>query len=201
MIRVKICGITRIEDARSAAESGADAIGLVFVERSPRCVDIERAHAICRSLPPFVGRVGLFMNTPGEHVRDILDQVPLDWLQFHGNEDTGFCSQFARPWIKAIAMGAGDPVDTAVFDAADALLLDSHGGGAMGGSGETFDWSRVPKLSRPWILAGGLSPDNVGQACRELRPDAVDVSSGVEVRPGVKSDKLMDEFIKAVKNG
>lgn len=201
MIRVKICGITRIEDARAAADSGADAIGLVFVERSPRFVDIERAHAICRVLPPFIGRVGLFMNAPAEQVGRVLDRVPLDWLQFHGDERADFCSQFARPWIKAIAMGAGEPSDMAAFEGADALLLDSHGGGTMGGSGETFDWSRVPKLSRPWILAGGLSPDNVGQACRELRPDAVDVSSGVEVRPGVKSDKLMDEFIKAVKNG
>ena len=201
MTRIKVCGITRIQDGLAAAAAGADAIGLVFVERSPRCVDIGRAREICRALPPFVGRVGLFMNATDKKVCGVLDRVPLDWLQFHGQEQAEFCRQFGLPWIKAIAMGNGDPPDATAFESADALLLDSHGANSMGGSGETFDWSRVPKLPRPWILAGGLGPENVGQACRQLRPDAVDVSSGVEVRPGVKSDKLMDQFIKAVKHG
>ncbi len=201
MTRIKICGITRVQDGLAAAFAGADAIGLVFVERSPRFVDIERAHDICRALPPFVSRVGLFMNATEKNVCEVLDRVPLDWLQFHGQEQADFCRQFGLPWIKAIAMGDSDPPSAAAFDQADALLLDSHGGHRMGGSGETFDWSRVPEMPRPWILAGGLGPDNVGLACRQLRPDAVDVSSGVEVRPGVKSDKLMDQFIKAVKHG
>jgi phosphoribosylanthranilate isomerase len=201
MIRVKICGITRVEDALAAARAGADAIGLVFVERSPRHVDVETARTICRALPPFVNRVGLFMDAETEQVRQVLTEVPLDWLQFHGREDAAFCRQFGRPWIKALAMGGTAAVDHSAFDAADALLLDSHGVGAMGGSGETFDWTRVPNMQRPWVLAGGLHPDNVAEACRQLKPDAVDVSSGVEVRPGVKSDKLMDQFIKAVKHG
>ncbi len=201
MIRVKICGITCVEDALAAARAGADAVGLVFVGRSPRHVDIETAHAICRALPPFLNRVGLFMDAEASRVWQVLDDVPLDWLQFHGGEDAAFCRQFSRPWIKALAMGENAAVDVASFDTADALLLDSHGAGAMGGSGETFDWTRVPNMKRPWVLAGGLHPGNVAEACRQLEPDAVDVSSGVEDRPGVKSDKLMDQFIKAVKHG
>ncbi len=201
MTRVKICGIARVEDALAAAAAGTDAIGLVFVERSPRHVDVETARTICRGLPPFVSRVGLFMDAEAEQVWQVLDEVPLDWLQFHGDEQSAFCRQFGRPWIKALAMGGNAAVDLSAFEAADALLLDSHGVGAMGGSGETFDWTRVPNIQRPWVLAGGLHPDNVTEACRQLKPDAVDVSSGVEVRPGVKSDKLMDQFIKAVKHG
>ena len=201
MIRVKICGLTRVDDALAAARSGVDAVGLVFVSRSPRHVELDTARAICRALPPFVSRVGLFMDAESEQVRHVLGQVPLDWLQFHGREDANYCAQFGRPWIKALAMGGPHAVDVTSFESADALLLDSHGAGAMGGSGETFDWKRVPTMKRPWVLAGGLHPGNVAEACRQLRPDAVDVSSGVEDRPGVKSDKLMDQFIKAVKHG
>ncbi|QOC23573.1 phosphoribosylanthranilate isomerase [Wenzhouxiangella sp. AB-CW3] len=201
MTRIKICGMTRSEDALAAARSGVDAIGLVFVPASPRNVDIESARAICRTLPPFVSRVGLFMDAGAGQIRQVLDEVGLDWLQFHGGEESDFCRQFGRPWIKAVAMGAGGAPDVAAFESADALLLDSHGAGGMGGSGKTFDWNRVPRISRPWVLAGGLHPGNVAEACRRLKPDAVDVSSGVEVRPGVKSDKLMDQFIKAVRNG
>ncbi len=201
MTRVKICGMTRVDDALAAARAGVDAIGLVFVERSKRHIDVQAARTICRALPPFVGRVGLFMDAEAGRVRQVLDEVPLDWLQFHGSEDAAFCQQFGRPWIKALAMGGNAVVDVSAFDEADALLLDSHGAGAMGGSGETFDWSRAPDINRPWVLAGGLHPGNVAEACRQLQPDAVDVSSGVEVRPGVKSDKLMNEFIKAVKHG
>lgn len=200
-IRVKICGITRVQDALSAAGAGADAIGLVFVERSPRAVSIEQAIEICNALPPFVNRVGLFMDAAAGQVSEVLSRVPLDWLQFHGNESADFCSRFERPWIRALAMGGGETAPVGEFEQADYLLLDAHAPGTMGGSGETFDWNRVPKLSRPWILAGGLTPDNVGAACRQLKPDAVDVSSGVEVSPGIKSDKLIREFVKAVKHG
>ncbi|WP_376696930.1 phosphoribosylanthranilate isomerase [Wenzhouxiangella sp. EGI_FJ10305] len=201
MIRVKICGITRIEDALAAAQGGADAIGLVFAEGSSRLIDHERARAICRALPPFVTRVGLFMDASADAVGETLEQVPLDWLQFHGREDQDFCRQFDRPWMKALAMGGERPEDPADYELADALLLDAHAPGQAGGSGEIFDWARVPRLDRPWVLAGGLNPANVADACRRLKPDAVDVSSGVEVRPGVKSDKLIRDFIKAVRNG
>jgi phosphoribosylanthranilate isomerase len=201
MIRVKICGITRREDALAAAHAGADAIGLVFAERSSRYIDHELARSICRVLPPFVTRVGLFMDASAETVRATLERVPLDWLQFHGRESQEFCRQFGRPWMKALAMGGDRPDDPADYDQADALLLDAHAPGQAGGSGETFDWSSAPRMARPWVLAGGLNPDNVGAACRQLAPDAVDVSSGVEVRPGVKSDKLIRDFIKAVKHG
>lgn len=201
MTRVKICGITRIEDALAAASAGADAIGLVFAARSPRYLEIDTAFAICRALPPFVTRVGLFMDAPAATVEQTLERVPLDWLQFHGRESQAYCRQFGRPWMKALAMGGDRPDDPAEYELADALLLDSNAPGGAGGSGETFDWSRVPDLQRPWVLAGGLDPYNVGEACARLKPDAVDVSSGVEVRPGVKSDKLIHDFIKAVKDG
>ncbi|MEE4638436.1 MAG: phosphoribosylanthranilate isomerase [Wenzhouxiangella sp.] len=200
MIRVKICGITSTEDAAAAASAGVDAIGLVFVPASRRCVDPARAYSICRALPPFVTRVGLFMDARPEQIEAVIAQVPLDCLQFHGHESAEDCAAYGRPWIKALAMGGAALPDWQAFSGADALLLDSHGGGKLGGSGETFDWNRVPALARPWILAGGLDPQNVGQACQRLRPDAVDVSSGVEIRPGIKDHKAMKEFIKAVRH-
>jgi phosphoribosylanthranilate isomerase len=202
VIRVKICGITRPRDAVAAAQAGVDAIGLVFVKRSKRFVSVEQATEICNVLPPFVGRVGLFMDCPADAVRDVLESVPLDWLQFHGQEDEAWCRQFQRPWIKAIAMGDRDGRDRDFgFASAAALLLDSHAGGELGGSGQRFDWQAATPVDRPWILAGGLDPDNVATACRQLRPAAVDVSSGVESHPGIKDDKLMIDFVKAVKNG
>lgn len=201
MIRVKICGITRLEDARAAAQAGADAIGLVFVEGTPRQVDIDQARRIAMSVPPFVTRVGLFMDADAEAVERVLEWVPLDLLQFHGRETQRYCRRFGRPWMKALAMGGDEPDDPADFDEADALLLDAHAPGQAGGSGETFDWSRVPELGDRWVLAGGLDPSNVREACVALNPPAVDVSSGVESSPGIKSDKLIHDFIKAVKNG
>ena len=201
MTRVKICGITRVEDALAAAAAGADAVGLVFAEQSSRRIGLDQGRRIARSLPPFVARVGLFMDAEAEFVRRVLEWVPLNILQFHGRESQRFCRQFGRPWMKALAMGGGQPDDPGDFDEADALLLDAHVPGQAGGSGEVFDWSIIPNMDRPWVLAGGLDPDNVAEACARLRPDAVDVSSGVEVRPGVKSDKLIDDFIKAVRHG
>ncbi len=200
MIRVKICGMTRVEDACLAAELDVDAIGLVFVKRSSRCVSLAQAAEICRALPPFVNRVGLFMDQPEADVRACLAQVRLDWLQFHGSENEAYCAQFGLPWIKAIAMADGDG-SWAQYGQADALLLDSHASGELGGSGKVFDWTRVPRLGRPWILAGGLNPDNVAQACRQLGPAGVDVSSGVEVSPGIKDGKLMRRFMEALKHG
>ena len=200
MIRVKICGITTEQDARSAAAAGADAIGLVFVSASRRNVSIEQARRICRVLPPFVSRVGLFMNADRSQIEQVLTAVPLDCLQFHGSESPEFCQAFGRQWIKALAMGGGERPDWKPYADADALLLDSHGEGKLGGSGKPFDWNRVPEIDRPWILAGGLHPGNVAEACRQLHPDAVDVSSGVEIRPGIKDHRALHEFIKAVRH-
>ncbi len=201
MTRIKICGITRIEDGLAAAAAGVDAIGLVFAERGPRTIDAERARAICRALPPFVTRVGLFMDAPAEQIANTLQRVPLDWLQFHGRESQDFCRQFGRPWIKALAMGGESADDPADFELADAVLFDAHAPGEAGGSGQRFDWRRLGPVARPWILAGGLNAANIGPAVARFRPDAVDVSSGVEVSPGIKSGKLIKDFIKAVGNG
>ncbi|MGY6589052.1 MAG: phosphoribosylanthranilate isomerase [Wenzhouxiangella sp.] len=198
--RVKICGITRIEDALACAAEGVDAIGLVFVEASKRAVDVDQARAICRSLPPFIQRVGLFMDAEPARIEAVLDAVPLDCLQFHGKESAADCQRYCRPWIKALAMQQ-DEVPFEAFDGADALLLDSHAPGQLGGSGETFDWGAVPRLARPWILAGGLNPDNVAGAIQRLRPSAVDVSSGVETAPGIKNGNLINQFMKAIRNG
>ncbi|MGY6631721.1 MAG: phosphoribosylanthranilate isomerase [Wenzhouxiangella sp.] len=198
--RVKICGITRIEDALACAEAGVDAIGLVFVEASKRAVDIDQARAICRALPPFIQRVGLFMDAEPARVQAVLDGVALDCLQFHGNEAAAECRRFQRPWIKALAMKQGE-VPHQAYAEADALLLDSHAPGQLGGSGETFDWASVPNLARPWILAGGLTPDNVALAIERLQPPAVDVSSGVETAPGIKNVNLINQFMKAIRNG
>ena len=200
MIRVKICGITSVEDALAAAAAGADAVGLVFVPASSRCVDLDEAASICRALGPFINRVGLFMDAPAEYVEQVLAKVPLDTLQFHGHESPRYCRGFGRPWIKAIAMGEADTPPWEDYPGAVALLLDSHGGGKLGGSGKTFDWDRIPDLNSRWILAGGLSADNVGEACSRHRPDAVDVSSGVEIRPGIKDHDAITAFIKAVRH-
>jgi len=198
MIRTKICGVTRVEDALAAARHGADAIGLVFVEGSPRHVSIEQARQLARSLPPLVTRVALFMNAEASEIRKVLDHVPIDVIQFHGIESADFCAQFDRPWIKALALSSSDAALFESYAGADAILLDTHAGQAMGGSGETFDWSEIPDLPRPLILAGGLDPGNVVAACRRARPAAVDVSSGVESQPGVKSDSLIQRFINSV---
>ena len=198
MIRTKICGITRVDDAVTAAQAGVDALGLVFVEKSPRFVTSDQAKAIARALPPFITRVGLFMNHRATEVERVLDHVPIDVLQFHGSESSEFCAQFDRPWIKALALSSSDSHTFKCYKGADAILLDTHAGRQMGGSGEVFDWSAIPDLPRPLILAGGLGPENVAEACRIARPHAVDVSSGVESNPGIKSDSLMQAFINAV---
>ncbi len=201
MIRIKICGVTRVGDAVAAAALGVDAIGLVFTPISRRHVSVKQAVALCRALPPFVTRVGLFMDQEADSIGSVLRQVPLDCLQFHGGETAEFCRQFERPWIKALAMAGEGRVDFAAFDAADALLLDSHAPGQAGGTGQTFDWSAFRPPDRPWILAGGLNPDNVVLACRQLQPHAVDVSSGVEEQPGIKDQERMKAFIEAVRHG
>jgi len=199
--RAKICGITRVEDALAAVAAGADAIGLVFYAPSPRHVEPKQAAAICAALPPFVTTVGLFVNADEEEVRGVLNKVPLGLLQFHGDEKAEDCRRFARPWIKAVRM-AEDVDLTAVaaeYHGAQALLLDSYQKGVPGGTGHAFDWARVPAdLEMPVILAGGLGPDNVTDAIRQVHPYAVDVSSGVEQDKGIKDADKIIAFMRGV---
>ena len=207
-VRSKICGITRVEDALAAVAAGADAIGLVFYPPSPRFVGIEQAAAICAATPAFVSTVGLFVNPTYEQVCEVLERVPLDILQFHGDEPEVFCCRFGRPYMKAIRMADGLDVIAAGEQYPDAcgLLLDSHVPGVPGGTGKTFDWQRIPtQLHQPLILAGGLDAANVADAIRMVRPWAVDVSGGVEQvdadgrrHPGIKSEAAMAAFIEGV---
>jgi len=201
-VRSKICGITRIEDALAAAESGADAIGFVFYAKSPRAVDVRQARAIIAELPPFVTTVGLFVNASRCELNEILEAVPLDLLQFHGDETPADCEGYHRPWIKALRVRPGDDLEAACqqYAGARGILLDTYVPGVPGGTGEAFDWSLVPaSLSKPIILAGGLSADNVGQAIARVRPYAVDVSGGVERAKGIKDAAKIDAFMRAVK--
>ena len=201
--RVKICGITRPEDARAAAELGADAIGLVFYAPSPRVVTIEQAQAICAALPPFVTRVGLFVNALRDEIQQVLKAVPLDLLQFHGDETATECEGFERPYIKALRMAADRDVmsEMKAFSSATGILLDSYQVGVPGGTGQTFDWSRVPvQAAQPIILAGGLTPANVAMAIEQVRPYAVDVSGGVEAAKGIKDRNKMKAFLNEVQH-
>jgi phosphoribosylanthranilate isomerase len=202
VIRIKICGITRVEDALVAAHNGADAIGLVFYERSPRYVGIAQARQLAGSLPPFVTVVGLFVNAEAAFVREVLANVPLDLLQFHGDESPEYCAQFDRPYIKAIRVKAGvDLLQCASdFRNAKGLLLDAHVEGIPGGTGSTFDRALIPKqLPLPVILSGGLDAENVAAAIKQVRPYAVDVSSGVEASKGIKDAAKIVAFINEVK--
>ena len=201
-VRTKICGITRIEDALAAAEAGADAIGFVFYAKSPRAVDVRQARAIIAALPPFVTTVGLFVNASRCELSEILEVVPLDLLQFHGDETPADCEGYHRPWIKALRVRPGDDLQAACeqYHGARGILLDTYVPGVPGGTGEAFDWSLVPAgLSKPIILAGGLSAGNVAQAIRQVRPYAVDVSGGVEQVKGIKDAGKIDAFLEAVR--
>lgn len=201
-VRVKICGITRVEDALAAAAAGADAIGLVFYAKSPRAVDIEQAREILAALPPFVTTVGLFVNAERSELERILASVPLDLLQFHGDESVQQCEAFGRPYIKALRVKAGDDIAAQVarYPSAQGILLDAYVEGVPGGTGEAFDWSLIPQaLSKPLILAGGLRPDNVADAVSRVRPYAVDVSGGVEASKGVKDVEKVGAFIRAAR--
>jgi len=199
--RAKICGITREEDALAAAYAGADAIGLVFYAPSPRAVSCEQAASICAVLPPFVTTVGLFVNASEDEVQGVLDKVPLDLLQFHGDEPADYCQRFSRPWIKAVRMAESVNLTAvaAEYSGARALLLDSYQKGVPGGTGHAFDWARVPDdLVMPVILAGGLDPDNVAEAIHQVQPYAVDVSSGVEAGKGIKDADKIIAFMRGV---
>jgi phosphoribosylanthranilate isomerase len=200
-VRIKICGITRPEDAICAAALGADAIGLVFYRGSPRCIDIAGANIIIAALPPLVSKVGLFVDQDEDEIRSVLETLPLDYLQFHGNESPAECSKYNKPYIKSVAMQAGVDVLSEVrkYQAAACLLLDTHVEGLIGGTGQQFDWRRIPaSLEKPLILAGGLTPDNVVTAITTVRPYAVDVSSGVEKSKGVKDPEKLAAFMQAV---
>jgi len=200
---VKICGITRVEDALAATRAGAHAVGFVFYEPSPRYVAPARAAEIIRALPPFLTAVGLFVDASADDVRSTLAAAPLQLMQFHGSEAPAFCRQFARPYMKTVRMKPGvDLLQYAEnFHDARALLLDSYVEGLHGGSGAVFDWSLVPRdLPLPVVLSGGLTVDNVGEAVRKVRPAAVDVSSGVESAKGVKDARKITAFIKGVRN-
>jgi phosphoribosylanthranilate isomerase len=203
--RIKICGITREEDLDSAVAAGADALGFVFYASSPRYVTPQRATQLVAHMPAFVTKVGLFVNESPATVRAVLAQTPLDLLQFHGDEDAAYCSQFAKPWIKAARVKPGFDLLEYASAFAEApgvsgVLLDAHVEG-YGGGGKTFDWSLIPRsLPLPVILSGGLHPGNIAEAVRAVRPWAVDVSSGVEAARGIKDARKITEFIAGVRD-
>jgi phosphoribosylanthranilate isomerase len=200
-VRSKICGITRMEDALAAVDAGADAIGLVFYAKSPRAVTLEQARSIIKALPPFVTAVGLFVDAGRDELREILDAVPLGLLQFHGDESATECESWDRPYIKALRVKAGDDIAAAcdAYPSASGILLDAYVEGIPGGTGEVFDWSLIPQgLSKPIILAGGLTPENVAEAVARVRPYAVDVSGGVEASKGIKDHAKIKAFINAL---
>lgn len=202
MTRIKICGLTREQDVLTVAQHGADAIGLVFYEHSPRHVSLAQAARLVRVLPPFVTTVGLFVNAQPAFVREVLAAVPLDVLQFHGDETPAYCEQFDKPYLKAIRVKAGvDLLQCAAdFHSARGLLLDAYVEGIPGGTGAKFDWALIPdNLEIPVILSGGLDADNVAAAIRQVRPYAVDVSSGVEASKGIKSAAKIARFMQEVK--
>ncbi len=203
MTRVKICGLTRVDDALAAVEAGADALGFVFFEKSPRHIKLQAASNICEALPPFVSKVGVFVNELEYTIEKAIGECGLDALQFHGDEPPGFCQKFLPKSIKAFRLRSrGDLAVLSEYDV-HAWLLDSFSEKARGGTGEIFDWSLAldaKKLGHPIILSGGLTSENVGEAIGKVRPFAVDVSSGVEISPGIKDHEKMRQFVDAVLN-
>ncbi len=201
--RIKFCGLTRVEDVRLACALGVDAIGFVFAERSKRRVSSAQAACLREALDPFVAAVALFMDNDAATVREVVDAVRPTVLQFHGGEDDAFCASFGLPYLKAVAMGGDAQVSgvalAARFPHAAGFLFDSHAAGQAGGSGHAFDWSRIPRdCPRPWLLAGGLHPDNVFDAIRATACWGVDVSSGIESAPGIKDAARMRRFVAEV---
>jgi phosphoribosylanthranilate isomerase len=197
---IKICGLTRDEDVKTAIMAGADALGFVFTA-SPRRISIDTAIRLSAHAPAGVLRVGLFLDQVQSEIDRVLGSVPLDMLQFHGRETEQQCSAFGLPWLKAVAMVNSESVQQAEYDypGASGFLLDSHAPGERGGSGKSFDWSLSKPIAKPVWLAGGLNAANVGSAIRAVRPFAVDVSSGVESAPGIKDASRISAFIGAVR--
>lgn len=205
--RVKFCGMTNLHDVQCAVELGVDALGFVFVPKSARYVNLQQAKELVDQIPPFIVKVGLFMNAEPAAVTVAMNEVNLNLLQFHGDEDEAYCAQFKMPYLKAVPMASISSLTDycASFASATAFLLDSHALGAMGGTGESFSWAdlandTLESLEKPIILAGGLSADNVSEAIRVVRPYAVDVSSGIETSKGVKDPAKMQQFIKEVRS-
>jgi len=197
-MKIKICGFTNADNAREASFLSIDAIGLVFYEQSPRHVDVKSALEIVNALPPFINRVGLFVNADSSFIDEVLCEVPLDTLQFHGDESVLECTQYAMPFIKAVRVNQDTNLTKVADDyhQASGLLLDAFNKNTYGGTGETFDWSLAKiDIDLPIILAGGLSPDTVAEAINQVNPYAVDVSSGVESEPGMKDIAKIKQFI------
>ena len=199
--RVKICGLTRSQDVEAAVAAGADALGFVFYEPSPRAVTVSEAEHLVRSVPAFVSVVGLFVNPSEAQVREVLEAVPLDLLQFHGDETPEFCAQFQRRWVKAIRVRNREQVISAFrhYREASGLLVDAWDPERYGGTGKSFNWELIPsERPLPLILAGGLTSDNVFRAVEQVKPWAVDVSGGVECSKGIKDSEKISDFIKEV---
>lgn len=202
-VAVKICGITRLEDARAAAHAGAQALGFIFHPPSPRHVDIARVQAIAAALPPFITTVGVFVDPERVFVKSVLRHVRLGVLQFHGDEDPMFCEGFGLPFLKGVRVRRDlDLLQyAAIYSGAQGLLLDTYVSGSHGGTGQTFDWSLIPPaLPLPVVLSGGLNADNVATAIRRVRPWAVDVSSGVESDKGIKDAAKIAAFMRGVRD-
>ena len=200
--RVKICGITRAQDAIAASDSGVDALGLVFYAGSSRHIELETAKAIMKVIPPFITTVALFKDATVEQVNEVTQELDFDLLQFHGSESPEFIQQFHHPYLKAIGMQdpTGLPSTIARFERSKGFLLDSHAAGAAGGTGETFDWDTIPsELRQQIILAGGINPDNVAECITRIKPYAIDVSSGVESSPGIKDQGKIEQLMKQIR--
>lgn len=201
-VRIKICGLTREQDIHHAVTAGADALGFVLYAPSPRAVTAEHAALLIQKIPAFVTTVALFVDESAEQVQRALEICPFDLLQFHGDESPEFCRQFNRPYMKAIRVRSADDIHRAVqqYPDAKALLLDAYVENLPGGTGQAFDWRLIPELSVPWVLAGGLTANNVADAVNQVKPFAVDVSGGVEASKGIKDKQKMKDFISEVRN-
>ncbi|MDB3893249.1 phosphoribosylanthranilate isomerase [Candidatus Thioglobus sp.] len=201
-MKIKICGFTQAQNAHDASLLGIDAVGLVFYDKSPRYVEIERALEIVQALPPFINRVGLFVNADSYFIDEVLCEVPLDTLQFHGDETPQECQQYGLPFMKALRVNEQTNIPQLAQDyyQANGLLLDAYNSTTYGGTGESFDWSLAKvELDLPIILAGGLNPETVGKAIQQVNPYAVDVSSGVESSKGIKDIQKIQQFIQQAK--
>lgn len=201
-VRIKMCGMTREEDIVCAAELGVDAVGLIFYPQSPRCVSLTQAKKILHQLPLFVDAVAVLVNPSSLLVDEILNELPIVWLQFHGEESPEFCSQFKKPYIKALQVSTAASIYkySADYQQASAILLDTPSDNSYGGTGKTFDWGLIPQnLDKPFILSGGLNPTNVGPAVNKCFPYAVDVCSGIESAHGIKDHEKMSQFVSALR--
>ena len=201
--RVKICGITRAEDAVAAVACGVDAVGLVFYPPSPRHVSIQQARLIIEKIPSFVNVVAVLVDPEKDYIENIINTLPITLLQFHGGESVEFCQQFRLPYLKAMQVTVDIDIEAQCrhYDSATAVLLDTCKAGLPGGSGETFNWQLIPdKMPTPWVLAGGLNLDNMARAITELHPYAVDISSGVESSKGIKDKLLIRQLMQLIRD-